>query len=266
MARIAILIHEQDDPQDTPYLIFHAAKLWQQRGIEVETQRGLGPALDVDLAIHQIDLTVTPEAYRQHMAQYPRVLNASVVDISKRRISRHLVHKGDGYEGPVIVKTNENYGGLQELRLHYGSRLPRALVIDRLRYRLVRSASEIPEQVWNDPTWVVERLLWERAGDLYCLRTWVFLGDVESHSLSFSKAPIVKSHGVVKREQLGAVPAALRQRRQELGFDFGKFDYAMVDGEVVLYDTNRTPTMGNFQGDVLAPLIEKLAGGIGAFL
>lgn len=266
MPRIAILTHEQDDTTKTPYLIFHAAKLWQQRGIEVETQRGLGPALDVDLAIHQIDLTVTPEVYREHIAQYPRVINGHVFDISKRHISRHLVHKGDGYEGPAIVKTNENYGGLQELRLQRGNLLPRGLVADRLRYRLVRSTSEIPDQVWNDPLWVVERLLWERAGDLYCLRTWVFLGDAESHSLSYSKAPIVKSHGVVKREQLGEVPAALRQRREELGFDFGKFDYAMVDGEVVLYDTNRTPTMGNFQGEVLAPLIERLAEGIGAFL
>jgi hypothetical protein len=29
--------------------------------------------------------------------------------------------------------------------------------------------------------------------------------------------------------------------RARLGFDYGKFDYGIVDGQVVLYDVNRTP-------------------------
>ena len=37
------------------------------------------------------------------------------------------------------------------------------------------------------------------------------------------------------------VPEELRQTRRQLGFDYGKFDYGVVNGEVVLYDANRTP-------------------------
>ena len=37
------------------------------------------------------------------------------------------------------------------------------------------------------------------------------------------------------------VPEELRKIRAQLGFDYGKFDYGIVDGEVILYDVNRTP-------------------------
>jgi hypothetical protein len=39
------------------------------------------------------------------------------MDISKLAISANLVGRGDAYAGPVIVKTNCNYGGVPERRL-----------------------------------------------------------------------------------------------------------------------------------------------------
>jgi hypothetical protein len=38
------------------------------------------------------------------------------------------------------------------------------------------------------------------------------------------------------------VPEALRAERARLGFDYGKFDFVVVDGEAVLLDANRTPS------------------------
>jgi hypothetical protein len=112
----------------------------------------------------------------------------------------------------------------------------------------------------------VERFLPERDGNFYCLRTWVFLGPAETNSLCWAKSPIVKSHNVVKREAVPEVPQELRDIRQALGFDFGKFDYAIVDGRVVLYDVNRTPTLGNFDEEVVRERLSTLASGIDAYL
>jgi hypothetical protein len=62
------------------------------------------------------------------------------------------------------------------------------------------------------------------------------------------------------------VPDELREMRKSLGFDFGKFDYAIVDGRVVLYDANRTPAVGNFSREQFMPRIRLLAEGLNAFL
>ena len=60
------------------------------------------------------------------------------------------------------------------------------------------------------------------------------------------------------------VPPALRRRRAELGFDFGKFDYVVQDGEPVLLDANRTPAIDEIGGErarLLAPGIHDFLPG-----
>jgi hypothetical protein len=113
---------------------------------------------------------------------------------------------------------------------------------------------------------IVEKFLAERRDGLYCLRTWVFLGDRETNSLSYSKEPVVKARNVLRRAVVPEVPDELRAMRKQMGFDFGKFDYAIVDGKVVLYDANRTPSLGNFPREQYLPRIKLLAEGIRAFL
>jgi len=39
-----------------------------------------------------------------------------------------------------------------------------------------------------------------------------------------------------------SVPEELHAMWARLGFDFGKFDYVVRDGQIVLLDANRTPT------------------------
>ena len=71
---------------------------------------------------------------------------------------------------------------------------------------------------------------------------------------------------IVDFERLTEVPEELRQIRRDLKFDFGKFDYTMVDGRPVLFDANRTPTIGDFPKERYLPLAQTLARGIGAFV
>ena len=281
MPHVVILCHRHEHFEWEPYFLREVAVAWRERGVRVTVQRGPGRRVeDADLAIVHVDLTVVPPDHLAAAREYPVALNAGVDDISKRRISRHLVRRGDGYEGPVIVKTDRNSGGLREGMLDAKtSRLRR--VVGRVRERLPWTCrarlsttdypifdgpARVPRAVWLNPDLVVERFLPERRDGLYCLRTWVFLGDRETNSLSYAREPVIKSHNVVRREAVPEVPEELRRIRRELAFDFGKFDYGIVDGRVVLYDANRTPTLGAIPKEQYWPRIQLLAEGIGAYL
>ena len=45
---------------------------------------------------------------------------------------------------------------------------------------------------------------------------------------------------------------------ENCNFDFGKFDYAVVDGKAVLYDANRTPGIGRFPEERYLPIVQNL--------
>lgn len=264
MPRIAILAHERES-QNNPYFLRGIARLWREQGFEVVVHRGTAAPPAADLAIVHVDLTVVPDDYLALAAHFPVTLNGRLKDISKRRISRQLVTRGDGYDGPVMVKTDRNSGGLPELILERGG-ATRADVQELLNYRVYRSPAAVPNGLWFDARWIVERFISERRDGLYCLRTWVCLGNRETHSLSYSQEPIIKSRNVIRREVLGEVPAELQRVRQELGVDFGKFDYALVDDEVVLYDVNKTPSLGRLSVEDMLPRLLLLAEGIHAYL
>ena len=260
LPRVAILTHASDDFR-APYFLRFIAQCWREAGVEVLVHRGLGAPPPADLAILHVDLSVVPDAYAELGTSYQKVLNFDITDITKAAISRQLVRRGDGYEGPVIVKTNLNWGGVREATLE--RRPLRADDIKALlEYRIYPTVSDVPRAVWSDESRIVDRFLPEMRDDHYCLRTWMFLGDRETNSLSYSKSPIVKSSNVVRREVVPEVPEALRARRQELGVDYGKFDYVIRDGEVVLYDVNKTPSMGHLSSDTIRASMLELSRGL----
>lgn len=260
--RLVILVHRHDAFEKKGYFLREMARVWEQNGLSVRVLNGPAPDTDADLAILHVNWTVVPEDYLAFIRRYPRVLNGRVQDISKRFISRNLVECGDGWQGPVIVKTNRNHGGLPEAR-QTEPETTRLTVPD---YRVFDSSNQVPEEVWRDGDLVVERFLPERRDGYYCLRTWTFLGDKEMNSLSYSARPIIKSGSVVRREIVSEVPNEIRSLREELGFDFGKFDYAIVDGRAVLYDANRTPALGHLPKERFLPGLRLLAEGIRAYL
>lgn len=246
---IAILAHREDGFWDQPRLIHLLMARWEAMGLPCALVTEPEHPTTAELAFLHVSLTVVPEEYRRLSARYPRTVNGSVVDIRKRAFSRLLVDRASGYSGPVIVKTDWNAGGARELR---ASKWWRRAAIEAARpwstrralpqgsYRVYPSVERVPVGVWRNPNLVVERFVAERQGERFLCRHWLFLGSGEITRRTVSPDPMVKFRGVMERTS-DAVPAELRRIREEMGFDYGKFDYGIVDGEVALYDVNRTP-------------------------
>jgi len=269
MAHILILVHAHGSFDKPRYFMREIAEVWRERGHRISVTHGPPRrAVAADVAVLHVDLTVVPDDHLAFLRQYPVVINGRVKDISKRAISRNILSERDGYDGPVIVKTDRNYGGIMEAQLatRTKSRDGPAFVCEPKDYAVYRSARDVPAATWTNRDLIVEKFLAEQRDGCYCLRTWVFVGDRETNSISWARQPIVKSDAVIRREPIAEVPDELREMRLALGFDFGKFDYGIVDGHVVLYDANRTPAVGSFSREQFMPRIRLLADGLDAFL
>jgi hypothetical protein len=197
MKRIAILFHESGrdrDPRD--YAIHALAGFWRQDGHRVVFLYGVKKFVPADLLVVHVDLSVVPQPYLDFAARYPAAVNGSVKDDRKSSFSRNVLDASNGYEGPVIVKSNLNYAGIPE-RLAAPGR-PRGLAALFRRpgaggadpahgtppefrtptdYRVYDSPREVPRGDFDRADLVVEKFLPEMEDGLYCLRVLHFLGD-----------------------------------------------------------------------------------------
>ncbi len=277
MPHVAVLVQRGESlGQDT--LLATLARIWEECGVRVSVTDDPATYTAADAIVLHVSLTQVPDEYLRALERYPVVINGGVTDISKRRVSRNLLARGDAYSGPVIVKTNRNFRGvIESVEAGRGRAAHRAM--DALRNRLpwslrsrldeypvFASPRDVPLGVWHNRDLVVERFLAERSDARYCLRTWLFLGDQERMAIFYSNDPVVKSHNIIGRDRLEEVPDDLRAMRRELGFDFGKFDFAIVDGRTVLYDANRTPSLGAVSMDEALPWLRELASGLWSYL
>lgn len=252
--RIVVISHAASDYSKGGYLLHRLTEHWQERGIETVVMEGPQQAPpDADLAISHIDMTAVDPEYQRLFSHYPLVVNGRVLDISKTVFSDQLIRLEDNYDGPVIVKTNRNFGGMREMKARQmqGDAEARLDVVRPWRkleflpsYPTYASAMDVPLGAWRNPNLVVEKFLPEQNRDgQYVLRVWIFFGDREFHYQCISDEPIIKSRNTITRETLDVaeVPGAIHAKREQLGFDYGKFDFGIVNGEAVLYDVNRTP-------------------------
>jgi hypothetical protein len=140
-------------------------------------------------------------------------------------------------------------------------------VLPKDAYRVFARKREVPARVWSEPALVVQRLHVQRVGERYRLNQWFFLGDRDIISIYEGSDPYLKQATVTHRPAFEYdVPQALRRRREELGFDYGKFDYVIEDGEPALLDANLTPDNGwRIDNDRCAVICGTLAAGIDAF-
>ena len=256
-ASVAILTHQQQGLPPKSHLGYILRESWAPQGRRVVVHQGLKPPPAADLGFLHIDLTRTPEDYIALGGSYGRCINLAAADNSKRRVSRNLLGPDDAYDGPVLVKTDRNHGGVPEQRLaralggrweqlreHARRLLPPAWSgrLPQGQYLLLERRSQVPDWVWRTRGLVVERFFAERRGDLFAMHMWYFLGDRDAVGTTLATSPLVKGENAVQRLPAHEdVPPALRERRRELGFDYGKFDYILVDGEPQLLDANRTP-------------------------
>ncbi len=273
--KVAVLTHALDPIDQVNYLMLKIVKKWQASGVEVVLLRGPEHYEAADVLVLHVDLTVVPQEYLDFCARYPIVVNGRVRDISKRKISKNLLGPKDHYTGAVIVKADLNFGGFPELKMQRSGRLSRMWnkylpwsitgILSPSDYPVFRSMAEVPKAVWRNRRLVVEKFCPEREGDHYCLRQWIFLGDRGVSQRLVSLNPIVKFPNEVHLEYGPPVPESLREMRSRLGFDYGKFDYVVVDGEVILLDANRTPALGVSDGWA-QNMAAELAGGLPSFL
>lgn len=279
--RIVILLHARDRAAERrAYQIWGIAEVWRSWGIEVVVQRGIDRFVDADLIVNHVDLTVVPLPYVRYMERYAVAINGRCRDISKRLVSRQLLAAGDGWDGPVIVKTDRNFGGELE-RIVLRSRAARAWHDLRVRlsrhpwrvrqylsthdYAVLGSVSTVPEDVWHNPHLVVERFLPEREGDFYALRTLALFGDRWVSRRMLSASPVVKAGSTVQAGDVEPHTDVFAQARR-LGLDRGKIDYVIHGGRAVVLDANRTNTMGRTMAPQRAhEIFQRLAPGLRSF-
>lgn len=245
MATIVLLHHEMSRHVPNVYVSRVIAERWRESGHRVLEHFGTENPPEADVAFLHVDLTIVPEEYRLLGARYRRVINGSVMNISKSSFSQHLVTRDSDWGGPVIVKTDANYFGRPELIVQTLAQRTGAANATSAgpvlpHYPVFAAPSAVPAIVWQTPGLIVEKFLPEQDAHGYYMRNWTFLGNRERNIRNRSQNRIIKRDNVVEREEV-PVPDEIRVWREKLRFDFGKFDYVIHQGRPILLDVNKTP-------------------------
>jgi len=274
VAHIAVVTHEYDRFQtpwrplrrrDSPYMLFDIMAELKRRGHRVSLLSGLTQPPAADLAILHVDATIVPQAYVDYAGRFPFCLNLAVSDISKRRISQALLRDGDGWSGPVIVKSNLNHHGLPEARFNlraarHGGELPFPGAREMPRYEVFATRGDLPSGLLERPDLVVDKFMPEIVADGFGTRIWVFCGTRERCARYVSPNAVVKASETKRREPV-PVPDEMRLLREKLGFDYGKFDFVIHQGQPVLLDANPTPGRPKSVRSMLVEAAVNLADG-----
>lgn len=265
---------------ESKYAVRYIAAYWRPLGVEFAMTTDPKTAPEGDIGWQHLDVTRVPTAYTRLLARYPVTINGGTRDVGKDVIASHLVSRDDEWQGAVIVKTNLNFGGRVEdwakqwrplrhpwfhrLRDQLPSRMTGRMAPEK--YPILESKAEVPGWMWNDRRFVVQRFLAERRGELYGIRRWFFLGSSEFAYRAFGAQPIVQGDTHAEWERVEP-PAAARAYRERLGLDYGKIDYAELDGEFVAYDVNPAVSAdGPVGSEIQRELVAAITPGLGEWL
>lgn len=285
MPRVVALVDPHDFFESRGYIIKFLAERWRARGIDFVVNKG--PALKEtgDLALLHVDRTVVPRSYVDLARAYPRALNAAAVDIGKQHIPDGRVTMGDGYDGPVIVKTALNHYGFPE-RAARRAALPKPLrrlirgvdaaldhsawwitarVPTRVYPRFARAA-DVPRTVWRDPRFIVQRYVVEREGPWSMTRRWTFFGSAGANFLARFDGPTPARSANTQRIAIDPPPPEIVAARARFGVDFGSIDYVMDNGVPLLFDVNKTVVVVIHEPSYVSRLVDALASGIDEFV
>ena len=259
---IAVLMHEHDRYFDlSNYLVYYFAEIWREQGHSVVFVFGTEDYVPADIALLHIDLSIVPTDYTIFSQRYPIVINGRITDIRKSNLPDNELGQMDDYHGPVIVKTDLNNAGQPEKRLAILAAKKKNAIgrmwikLSRLwqektmgvasanDYLLFNTPEEVPSRYRRNQRLIVQRFLPEHENGLYHLRVYHFLGNRGNCTRISSDQPIVKSRGTIYSEMVEPHPKIV-SLRQEMGFDYGKFDYVMHEGQPILIDANKTTGRG----------------------
>lgn len=262
-----MLFHENDRHRDlSTYMVHHLAGFWREDGHHVRYLFGTRRFEPADIVLVHVNLSVVPDEYLGFAARYPHVLNGKIRDIRKSAISRNLVHPGDAWNGPVIVKSDLNYAGVPErylrrtaLERRWGIARSARRRFNRLRgrsapfeesrdYPVFGALADVPASLFESRDVVVEKFRPECEDGFYHVRIYQFLGDRSTCMRVGTRRPVVKSDPDARTEAVEPAPEVVAWR-QELGLDYGKLDYVINNGEVVLLDVNKTTGASVYMDD-----------------
>ncbi len=256
--RIAILLHKNaSETSINAYMIKLLADKWRENDFEVVLLFGCGQFIPADILFIHVDLSIVPNSYFKFAARYPVVINGGAKDIRKSKFSKGLLRPNDDWDGPVIVKSDKNYGGRPErrrrrgLRAKIGRKMHAALkrlnlnsaisfIKTPLDYRIYHHLREVPRLYFYHPGLVIQKFKPEMDNGLYCVRHMIFLGDHLNCTRLKAPHPIVNGHTSVKIENNITPHPRILALREQFSIDYGKFDYVIVNGQAILLDINKT--------------------------
>lgn len=255
-AKTLAILHKRSAPAgESQHMVSLIAQDLEAMGIDVVHLEDTETFVPADALLVHIDRSVLPEAVTRFAAQYPKHVNGGALDIRKSRFADGLLAPGDSWPGPVIVKSDLNYGGMPEFwdlnvmergwqrigRILSGDRTIR--ILSKEDYRIFPKLADMPADYFG-PGNIVQKFLPEKDGDKNILREYFFLGDVHFENVERSANAIIDEDEHVSCLPFTPHPRLLEARRK-LSLDFGKIDYVMVDGEPFIFDANKTPGLGN---------------------
>jgi len=219
-----------------------------------------------DIGLLHTDCTAVSDEYLALANNFDVPLNFNVRDISKRIVSGAILPEHQSWQGPVIIKSDLNCGGASEQRHNIEAKrkrrpIPHPCIEHVDGYVILPSRDQVPQSIWDNPNMVVERFVPEREQGGYAVRTWVFMGERERCTRHVSTQPIVKAEGIIS-QTASPIPEAIRAERTRLGFDFGKLDFVIHDGQPILLDANRTPGISATLQGFLQAGAKNLAEGL----
>jgi hypothetical protein len=271
---VCVLMHRLTEKRDLPsWVITHLVEIWAKQGLSVEILFGTERFVPARVLLVHVDLTVVPDEYLEFAARYPVALNGRVKDIRKSRISANLVRPGDGYDGKVIVKADLNCaGGPERLLAGRGAVLETGTprypfpIRGQQDYRIYDRPGDVPPEYYRHPFLVVERFRPEIENGLYHTRHYLFLGEAENANRNVSRHPVVFSASKIRTEVVEPHPE-VRALRRKLGMDYGKIDYTVHEGEVAVFDVNKTTGAPNWMtSPKIVAARQHRAAGIYGFL
>ena len=256
---IAVLFHEKRSINSLRnYTITYLADFWREDGHKVVFLFGTKQFISADICIVHVDLSVVPEEYLAFASQYPITINGKISDISKKSFSNNIVRQDDQYLGQVIVKSNLNYAGRPE-KILLGNPISRLLSRSDIKfnflsryfkspqdYKIYEHASDVPSVYYQDPYYIVEKFLPEKKEDIYYVNLFYFFGDCYQCLKLGAKNPIVNGQVPGSCEAASPHPD-IYKIREGMSYDYGKFDYCVNNGKVILLDANKTVGVGGIR-------------------